>query len=412
MRAESDLSLEVVILLILGIFMLLFGIVLFKISTGELPYAPDSTYGLFLIIVSLQIITMGRTPFGDIRRSWALVITGIGTAIIGMTACFIPGTLTEIVRILAGLMLFFGGISLLLQLFLSDKKAKIWIKTSRLLQHLTLACALVYGVAILLGLLTLIPGITTNPEIAVLLITFGISFFYLAWCIQKVTRIYPPEKPPELDTTDSKAVFRLLQDAKISLSQAVLIMVGVLLILLGVFLFPINQGVISFSPDGELGLLLVIMAIQITALGETPMGEYKRSWLLVSIGILFATLGAFSCIVPGILTTMLQIFLGILNILGGVILLLKRFIPILGALRHPPLEPVVLPPIAKKLMITQTILNFVSIAFGLSMLLPGFIPAMLVPVILIINGVLLFALGYILQKIAGIQETTEFTETI
>ncbi len=69
--------------------MLLFGIVLFKIHTGELPYTPDSTYGLFLIIVSFQIVTMGKTPFGDMRRSWAIVIIGICTAIIGMTACFI-----------------------------------------------------------------------------------------------------------------------------------------------------------------------------------------------------------------------------------------------------------------------------------------------------------------------------------
>jgi hypothetical protein len=88
-RVESDLSLEVVILLVLGVFMLLFGIVLFKIHTGELPYTPDSTYGLFLIIVSFQIVTMGKTPFGDMRRSWAIVIIGICTAIIGMTACFI-----------------------------------------------------------------------------------------------------------------------------------------------------------------------------------------------------------------------------------------------------------------------------------------------------------------------------------
>jgi hypothetical protein len=188
-------------------------------------------------------------------------------------------------------------------------------------------------------------------------------------------------------------------------------MLGVLLLLLGALLFPINQGIIPFSADGELGLLLVIMAIQMTALGETPIGEYKRSWLLVSIGIVFAALGAFSCIVPGILTSMLQIFLGTLNILGGVILLIKRFFPMMSDIKHPPSEPVVLPPIVKKLLITQTVLNFVAIAFGLSMLLPGLIPTMLVPGILILNGLLLFVLGYILHKITKIQEQTT-TETI
>ena len=87
-REESDLSLEVVILLILGVFMFLFGLLLFKISTGELPYTPDSTYGLFLVIVSFQVITMGKTPFGDLRRSLVLVLIGIITALVGMVACF------------------------------------------------------------------------------------------------------------------------------------------------------------------------------------------------------------------------------------------------------------------------------------------------------------------------------------
>ena len=44
MREESDLSLEVVVLLILGVFGLLYGLLLFKIYAGDLPYNPDSTY--------------------------------------------------------------------------------------------------------------------------------------------------------------------------------------------------------------------------------------------------------------------------------------------------------------------------------------------------------------------------------
>ena len=36
-RAESELSLEVGILIVFGVFMLLFGLLLFRIHTGELP---------------------------------------------------------------------------------------------------------------------------------------------------------------------------------------------------------------------------------------------------------------------------------------------------------------------------------------------------------------------------------------
>lgn len=195
-RADSDLSLEVVILLVFGVFMLLFGLLLFRIHTGELPYAPDSTYGLFLVIVSFQVITMGKTPFGDLRRSWAIIVIGVCTAIIGMVACFIPGLLAEPVRILVGVILFAGGLALLAQLLFSEDKARIWLKIPGILRHLTIACIVVYVMSIILGLVTLLPGITTDGETAILLIIYGIGFFYLSWSIQNVTRTYPPGENP------------------------------------------------------------------------------------------------------------------------------------------------------------------------------------------------------------------------
>ena len=68
MNAELDLSLEIVILLLLAIFMLLFGLLLFPINAGTLAYNANATYGLFQIIVSFQIIALGKTPIGDFRR--------------------------------------------------------------------------------------------------------------------------------------------------------------------------------------------------------------------------------------------------------------------------------------------------------------------------------------------------------
>jgi uncharacterized membrane protein HdeD (DUF308 family) len=191
-RAESELSLEVVILIVFGVFMLLFGLLLFRIQTGELPYAPDSTYGLFLVIVSFQVITMGKTPFGDLRRSWAVIVLGVCTAIVGMVACFIPGLLAEPVRILVGILLSAGGVALLVQLFLSKDKARVWLKVPGALQHLTVACGLVYVVSIVLGIITLLPGITTDTVTAVFLVIYGVGFFYLSWSIQKAGRLYPP----------------------------------------------------------------------------------------------------------------------------------------------------------------------------------------------------------------------------
>ena len=159
MREESDFSLEVVILLIFGVFWVLFGVLLFRIYAGDLPFSPDSAYGLFLVIVSFQTITMGKTPFGDLRRSWALVISGIGTAILGILTCFIPGYFTQYIRELVGIVLFAGGIALFMQLCISERKARVWIKIPGILRQLTIACALLYALTIISGLITLFPGL-------------------------------------------------------------------------------------------------------------------------------------------------------------------------------------------------------------------------------------------------------------
>ena len=405
MREESDLSLEVVILLIIGVFTLIFGLLLFKIHTGSLPYTPDSTYGLFLVIVSFQIVTMGKTPFGDLRRSWLLIIIGIITAIIGMTACFVPGIISELVKILVGLIFFAGGIALILQLYLNEDKAKTWMKNPGILQQLTLSCSLVYILMIILGMITLLPGITTDYLTAVFLIVYSISIFYLAYCIQKITRIYASDEAINLkldefnSNNNSKGRFKLLEDASLPVSLATIIMLGTLITLLGLVLFPVGSGIIPFSTDGELGLLLVLNAVQIMVLGETPLGEFKRSWLMIILGIVFASFGIFSCIVPGIFTGYIILLIAFLNIAGGSILIIKRYLPVVQAIRSPSAIAQNIPPIVKKLMVSQTLLNIASIAFGVSMLIPGIIPGMVIAGILVINGLLFFVLASYIQKL-------------
>ncbi len=169
MKEESDLSLEVVVLILFGVFWLLFGLTLFKIYAGDLPYNPDSAYGLFLVIVSFQMITMGKTPFGALRRSWALVFIGMGSAVLGIATSFIPGFFTNFIRELVGIVLFIGGIILFLQLCVSEKMARMWIKIPGILRQLTVACALVYALTILSGLITLSPSLRADPLTAIIL---------------------------------------------------------------------------------------------------------------------------------------------------------------------------------------------------------------------------------------------------
>jgi hypothetical protein len=411
---EFDLSVEVVVLLILGVFGLLYGLLLFKIYAGDLPYNPDSTIGLWLVIVSFQMITMGKTPFGDLRRSWALVVIGIGTAILGIATCFIPGYFTSFVQMLVGIVLFAGGIALFMQLCISDKKAKMWIKIGGILRRLTIACALVYALTIISGLVTLIPSLRADPRTAIVFTLYGMSFLYLSWCIWKVRRTYGPEKPDDSastirssDRADSQGRFSLFREASLRLLPAILILSGFLNILLGLLLFPIGLGLLPFSPDGQLGLLLTIMAIQMMTSGDTPVGQYTRSWFIIIVGMVFAGLGIVSCIVPGMLTGMIQILLGLLTIISGAGFFIRLFLEKLHAIRTPPEVPIAVPPIVRRLARTQIVVSLMTIVFGAGMLLPGLVPSLVVAVILLIIGPLLFTIASLIQKIAEMQASAE-----
>lgn len=192
----------------------------------------------------------------------------------------------------------------------------------------------------------------------------------------------------------------IFREASLPLSFAIIILLGLLLVVLGILLFPVNLGLLPFSPDGQLGLLLVLNALQMMALGNTPLGQFKRSWIMVLIGIGFASMGIVSCIVPGILTFIIQYLLGLLNIGGGVIFLATGFLPTYRAIQNPPPELISSVPVYKKMLTTQTVLNIVSIMFGITMLLPGLVSGFIISGIVIINGILLFMLVRILQRVS------------
>ena len=299
----------------------------------------------------------------------------------------------------------------MLQLFISENRARMWITIPGILRQLTIACVSVYTLTIISGIITLVHGFRTDPKTVIFVILYGLSFFHLSWCIWKVSLTYPPqisgEHPsiePVLTKNGSRSHSSLLRESSLSLSLAILILLGVLITLLGLLLFPVSLGLLPFSPDGQLGLIMTIMAIQMMTMGDTPLGQYRRSRLMIMIGLSFAVLGIFSCIVPGVLTSMIQTLLGILNILGGSAFFARRFFikPDGIDVSQDASEA---PPILKRLNITHFALNSVSIAFGVSMLLPGLISGLIVALILVLNGGIIFTLAYLAQEISKMQES-------
>lgn len=381
--------------------MLLFGLLMFLIQSGQLPFNPDSTYGLLLVLLSIQMITLGKTPFGTFRRTWIVIIIGFSTAILGTGACFIPGFLAGIIPELVGLLMISGGIILFLNLLFSEGRAKQWIRIPGILQHLTAACGFVYLTEIIFGLLLLFPGFLPGVPAGLLTLVFSIGLFYLAWCIQKLSQEYPPKEraAESSDYQNNPGIgrFLLYHEASLSIPVSFILLLGIIFIECAIILIPVDQGYYLFSRDSQFGLLMVIMAIQVLALGKTPFGVYKRSWFLIFIGILIAVLGMYSCIVPGLLAGWMLSILGFWNILTGSTGLGKMVIPVFHIIRSPD-KVDSLSSAKKRFFGAIIILHLLTMGFGMNLILPGLIPGIVVIANLFILGFLMILLASMLRK--------------
>lgn len=388
---EANLSLEVLILSIGGMALLITGILLFPVSVGTLPYYENGLYGLLLIVIALQVIALGKTPVGEMRRSKLTLGLGVSIAVVGILTCFIP-VLNRLPRVLLFLCLGPGGLVLLLRMGLSRDKLRTWLKYGGIFRHLIFSCSGVYVLSMLMAFLLWQRSLVPTPLAAVATLFFSAAIFYLAWVLQKIYRQYP-----EAEQRSRGAV-------ALSTDQALLLLMGVFMLLLGVLILPVSMGRLPFSASAQIGLLMVIFAVQMLASGSTPIGPFPRSWLVIAVGLVFAALGIVSCIVPGILVSPLTVVVGVLNILGGLIALAKLRL-LRRAQAGEPRRRV--PPILARLSALQVTMNLLAILFGTSMLMPGVIRGEVIGVILAANGCVLLCLLYILVRVERMRGNVE-----
>jgi len=383
-KTEASLPLEAALLLIAGLMVLLTGILLFPVAVGLLPYYENGLYGLLLFIFALQIITLGKTPFGDMNRSIPLIALGIAVAGVGIVTCFIPDLLGAIPRTLLFVCFTPGSLLMLLQMYFSKRKLQTWLNYGGIFRHLIFSCGTVYLLSMIIGFIVLMRHLLSITLTAVIASIFGIAIIYLALVLRKIYLTFPQAE------NANPGRFTLSTD------KTMLLVNGVFMMLLGALLIPINLGQLPFSGSAQLGLLMVIFAVQMLASGSTPVGAFPRSWLMVFIGLLFATLGIVSVIIPEILVKPLTSIIGILNILGGIITIIKTVRSRLEKSTTPWRKN---PLILKRLFITQLILAVLSILFGTSMLISFILPGLVVGVILFANGGILLYLIVILSAL-------------
>ncbi len=179
-----------------------------------------------------------------------------------------------------------------------------------------------------------------------------------------------------------------------------ILLMGIFMLLLGVLLIPVTLGLLPFSGSAQLGLLMVIFAVQMLASGNTPIGPFPRSWLMIFFGLLFAALGIVSCIIPEILVSQLTVFVGVLNILGGVVTLVRIRSPRFGKKNN---SRSFGPPVLVKLFSAQVTMSLLSILFGASMLIPNRVQGIVIGLVLAANGCVLLYLVHTLITLERIQ---------
>lgn len=388
--AEVDLPLETVILLIGGMALAITGGLLFPVAAGRLPYYENGLFGLLLIVFALQTITLGKTPFGDMQRSKPLLYSGVAIAAVGIVTCFIPDLFGLLSRVLLFACFGLGGGLQLLRACRDETGMRVWRRQGGIFRHLFFACAVVYGLSMLAGFLLWMRPPLPTPATAAIMVVFGLAVIYLGGVLRLVYRACPgTDSFPGGDTGPS-------------LDHCMLLLIGVLMILLGTLLIPVNLGLLPFSSSAQLGLLMIIFAIQMLASGNTPIGlTLPRSLLVVGCGILFAALGIVSCVIPDVLVAPLTFLVAVLNILGGLIPLGSR-LRLSARPTHEGAAPA--HPLLQKLSRTQLTLNLLAIMFGSSMLVPGIIPGLAVGAILAANGGVLLYLLRLLVAVDALRD--------
>lgn len=374
--ATVDIPLEVAVLVVGALTLLLTGILLFPIAAGDLGYFEGGLYGLLLVIFGVEIITLGKTPFGDLRRSKGVVAAGALIAAVGIVTCFVPDLLGNVPRILLFVCFGPGGLALIVQMALDKTKARTWWASGGILRHVVFASASVYLLSMVVAALLWLDEMLTASATAVVILIFAVAVFYLAGVLQVVYRRYPV-------TQDQ------YRDGDLSADVALLLLIGLFLVLLGALLVPISLGSLPSSGSAQLGLLMVIFAVQMLASGTTPLGPFPRSPVIIVFGLIFAAIGIVACIIPDVFLTPLTLIIGVINIAGGAITLTK----VAGQLGKPAEPQESRSPILFQLIVVQALMGLLAITFGASMLVTGLIPGAIVGVVLVANGcVLLFEL--------------------
>lgn len=154
-------------------------IIVTMVTDGNIKLSLMGMMAVFLMILSLRLISEGDSPFGKIGRSNLVVIAGIICMMISMIAVIVPSdTLHSAMSYVLGILNLVEGIRLLRMLLMKKKE----------IQKVKIRMVITSVTAILFAINLLIPGVIdrtmlllTMVLMSLTMISLGITIFTLRW---------------------------------------------------------------------------------------------------------------------------------------------------------------------------------------------------------------------------------------
>ncbi|MCZ0860852.1 DUF308 domain-containing protein [Methanocorpusculum sp. MG] len=95
-----------------------------------------------------------------------------------------------------------------------------------------------------------------------------------------------------------------------------LLLKGILMIILGIIMLAFTFSSI-LAIDYLFGIVLIILGIQLLTSGSTFLGEYKRTWWVILLGILAIIFGIVAFIFPAMMTLYIVFLIAITSLISG-----------------------------------------------------------------------------------------------
>lgn len=361
-KEEIEISYTSLSYLLFGLYIISLSLFLYFNGNTKIHHDLTSIYGLFLFVFTIPLLVLNEHPVFQVKRNLLTFILGVIIEILAIILCLIPNLITYTPPVVLGVLLFFGGITLLSKLFLEETKNDP--KTV----EIKLVCSIIYLIAIIIGANNMFKA---GLDLNIVIPLYSIPFFYLTYrCFDDIELRHKTQ-----ETT--KKIF-LLRDIHLESDSILALILGVFTISSGIIM--LNSKVISIN--GLVSLMLLILSVQITFNGISPAGVLDKNIWLYSLGFIGLILAMISCLLPNILTTGLLYLVAFLNICCILqIVDLSRIL--INHYNKMPKFKFTIPVIG---MICTIIQNVITIIFGIFFINQNWIPRNIMSVLLIIMG--------------------------